>query len=308
MTADIKNLSASIRQRLKNKADEQAVPFNEVLQRYAIERFLYRLGESPYRDAFVLKGAQMLVVWRAKRTRPTMDVDFLGFTENSLKHLENIAKVLCTLDTEGKDALCFDPGSVTAIRIKEDAEYEGVRLAFDAKLGKAAVHMQVDIGFNDAIYPAPLDIHYPSLLGLPEATLRAYSRESVVAEKFEAMIKLGGRNSRMKDYFDIWLLSQQFSFCSHVLSKAICATFERRGTSFDDMPVTLDPAFPGKSEKQVQWSAFLRRNRLDYAPAHFVDVAASIAAFMKPIVDAIRRGDDTAIVWKSGGPWEMEAS
>jgi len=306
MTADIKNLSASIRQRLKNKADEQGVPFNEVLQRYAIERFLYRLGESPYRDAFVLKGAQMLVVWRAKRTRPTMDVDFLGFTENSLKNLENIAKALCALDTEGQDALCFDPESVEAIRIKEDAEYEGVRLAFNAKLGTATVHMQVDIGFNDAVSPEPLDIHYPSLLALPEPTLRAYSRESVVAEKFEAMVKLGGRNSRMKDFFDIWLLSQQFSFSGDELSKAICATLERRRTLFDDMPVTLDPAFPGKSEKQVQWSAFLRRNRLDYAPAHFVDVAASISAFIAPVVDAISSGDDTAIAWQPGGPWEIE--
>lgn len=306
MTADIKNLSASIRQRLKNKADEQGVPFNEVLQRYAIERFLYRLGESPYRDAFVLKGAQMLVVWRVKRTRPTMDVDLLGFTENSLKNLETIAKALCALDTEGQDALCFDPESVETMRIKEDAEYEGVRLAFEAKLGAATVHMQVDIGFDDAVFPGPLDIRYPSLLGLPEPALRAYSRESVVAEKFEAMVKLGGRNSRMKDFFDIWLLSQQFSFCSHVLSKAICATFERRGTLFDDMPVTLDPAFSGKSEKQAQWSAFLRRHRLDYAPAHFVDVAASIAAFIGPVVDSVRSGDDTAVVWKSGGSWESE--
>ncbi len=290
MTADMKNLSASIRQRLKNVADEQGLAFNEVLQRYAIERFLFRLGESKYRDTFVLKGAQMLVVWRTKRTRPTMDVDFLGFTENSLENLEHITKALCKLDTEEQDALCFDPDSVEAVRIKEDAEYEGVRLAFDGKLGTAKVHMQVDVGFNDVITPAPLDIHYPSLLGLPEPTLRAYSRESVVAEKFEAMVKLGGGNSRMKDFFDVWLLSQQFTFRGPELSEAVRATFERRGTILEGMPITLHSVFPGQNEKQIQWAAFLRRSKIDNAPPKFAYVAASIAVFMGPVTEALARG------------------
>lgn len=305
MTAGVKNLSASIRQRLKNKADTLGVPFNELLQRYAIERFLYRLGESKYRDVFVLKGAQMLVVWRNEFTRATMDVDFLGFTENSLENLETIVKTILMSNPKDDDALWYDPQSVRAVRIKEGAEYEGVRVTFSVKLEPAVIHIQIDVGFNESVFPKPLDIHYPSLLGLPEPNLRAYSRESVIAEKFEAMVKLGGGNSRMKDFFDVWLLSQQFPFCGPDLSQAVRATFERRGTILERMPITLHPVFEGQNGKQIQWSAFLRRSRIDSAPPQFADVAASIAAFLEPVAEALARGTVLDAAWPTRGPWEI---
>lgn len=302
MSAHVKNIAASIRQRLKNKADALGVPFAQALQRYAIERFLYRLGKSNYRDAFVLKGAQMLVVWRGKRTRPTMDVDFLGFTANNPENLERIMKNICRVSTGEKDALQFDPESVKAVRIKEDAEYVGVRLTFKGNLGSAILSMQLDVGFNDAVIPGPLDICYPSLLDQPEPLLRGYSRESVVAEKFEAMVKLGIVNSRMKDFFDIWLLSQQFPFSGEMLSKAIRATFERRGTALNGLPVTLDPDFAGFEEKQIQWAAFLQNHKLAFAPSQFKEVAAMIAAFIKPVADG--QGTVRNAAWPPCGPWK----
>lgn len=307
MSADIKNLGASIRQRLKNKGRDLGVPFAQVLQRYVIERFLFRLSQSKYRNAFVLKGAQMFVVWGGELTRPTMDIDFQGITENSLDNLERIVRDLCEINTAEVDALRLAPESVKAVRIKEDAEYEGVRVTFAGTLDSASIHVQIDVGFDDAVTPAPVLIHYPSLLGFQEPELRGYNRESLLAEKFEAMVKLGELNSRMKDFFDIWLLSQKFSFEGEELLNAMRATFEHRGTVLNGLPVLFNPDFDGYNKKQTQWTAFLRKSKLNNVPPQFCDVTESIAAFIKPLVAAISQATDFDATWNAGGPWSDQA-
>lgn len=306
LSGQIKNMGASIRQRLKNKGRELKQPFDQVLRRYAIERFLYRVSQSEYRDQFILKGAQMLIVWHSDLIRPTKDIDFLGFTENSLDNLKSIVRDLCARNRQDVDGICFDPGTVACERIKEDAEYEGVRVTLDGKLDTAAVHIQIDIGFNDAVTPGPETVRYPSLLGLAEPELRGYNRETQIAEKYEAMVKLGELNSRMKDFFDIWLLSSQFPFEQHNLSEALKATFQRRGTMLGEMPPVLGPDFAQVEDKQKQWNAFLRKNNLTYAPKQFSDVAAAIAVFMGPVLNALLTMNVENRVWTPPGPWSGE--
>lgn len=306
MTNPVKNMGASIRQKLKNKSKELNIPFDQALQRYGIERFLLRLSESEYREKFILKGGQMLLVWNDKPMRPTMDVDFMGITENSLDNLKNIMLHLCRQNCPDVDGIIFDPDSVDAVRIKEDAEYGGVRVTFGGLLDTAKIHMQIDTGFNDAITPNPEIMRYPSMLGQAEPELRVYHRETLIAEKYEAMAKLGEFNSRMKDFFDIWLLSSRFSFEERVVAAAISATFERRGTALDQRPSILDPDFEHLDDKQTQWSAFLRNNNLTYAPKQFSDVAAAIAVFIGPVLNALLTMNAENRVWTPPGPWSSE--
>jgi hypothetical protein len=199
------NLAASIRQRLLNKARETGRPFNEILQYFAIERFLYRLATSPHADKFVLKGALMFTAWQAPLSRPTRDIDLLGLTNNSIDAIVAMTQTICTQAVE-PDGLTFEPEGVEGERIVEGADYEGVRVRFRGSLGTARITMQLDIGFGDVVIPQPVMVEYPTILPLSAPRLRGYSRESAIAEKFEAMIKLGILNSRMKDFFDVWLL------------------------------------------------------------------------------------------------------
>jgi len=297
-------MAASVRQRLKNLARDQSLPFQETLQRYAIERFLMRLSQSEHAGTFILKGAQMLAVWRSPRTRPTMDIDLLGHTDNSLRNLESILRSLCTDQHTDTDGLVFHPDTVKAARIKEDAEYEGVRVTFMVTLDTARIPMQVDIGFNDVVTPAPEIILYPSLLGMPEPQLRGYNRDTLISEKVEAMITLGEINSRMKDFFDIWALSRSFGFDLAPLTSAIRATCQRRNTSITGIPSTLRPDFPGADDKQTQWSAFLRKSRIEHAPDRFSDVSNAIAGFLGPCIAALVGGTKPSVsTWAPPGPW-----
>jgi len=298
-----KNIAASIRARLTNLARERDLLFQEVLQRYAIERFLVRLSQSDHADRFVLKGAQMLVAWRSNRIRPTLDIDMLGYVQNDLDVLESVAKELCVIDLPD-DGLIFDPDSVKPVRIKEDADYEGVRLTFLGYLGNAKISMQIDIGFNDTVTPEPAAVTYPSLLGMDEPDLRGYTRESAIAEKVEAMIKLGEINSRMKDFFDIWLLSRGFPFEMEMMVQALSETCKRRGTEVTGLPVLLQPDFDGAADKQVQWAAFLRKSRIDYAPASFPGLAAQIREFAEPVITTVMgHAHDAPSMWNPPGPW-----
>ena len=298
------NLPASIRQRLKNLSRSQSVPFQEILQRYAIERFLLRLSQSEHAAIFILKGAQMLVAWGGPRTRPTMDIDVLGYTDNDLANLEAIVRSVCDAANCEADGLAYDTSSVKAIRIKEDAEYEGVRVTFTGHLDNVRIPMQIDVGFNDVVTPAPEPVAYPSLLGMQEPQLRGYNRDTLVAEKVEAMVKLGELNSRMKDFFDIWSLSRSFQFSLEPLASAIDATCQRRGTTVTGVPAILRPDSPAIGDKQTQWSAFLRKSRIEDTPSDFSEIAAAIAAFLAPPISYLSANAPPAVtIWAPPGPW-----
>ncbi len=297
----IKNISASVRQRLLNRSKEEKRPFNELLQYYAMERFLYRLSQSAHADRFILKGALMLRVWRSPEHRPTMDIDMLGKTDNEEESVVAQVKDIMGTDVE-PDGLLFDFDSVHSERITEDADYEGVRIKFRGLLDSARVNMQIDIGFGDVVYPEPEESDLPTMLDFPAPKLLCYSRESAIAEKFEAMVTLGVLNSRMKDFYDIWLLSRQFGFERAKLAEAIRLTFKRRGTT---LPIVID-AFEEDfvAAKQIQWAAFCRRLKQDHLSTSFQVIVSDVASFLAPIASSIPQGTFTFSTWEPAGPWK----
>ncbi len=295
-----KNMSASVRQRLLNRARSDHRPFNELLQYYAMERFLYRLSQSVHADRFILKGALMLRVWRSPELRPTMDIDMLGRTSNEEADIVAQIQDILTVDVE-TDGLAFDPDSIQTERITEDADYEGIRIRFLCALGTARINMQIDIGFGDIVYPEPEESDLPTMLNFPAPRLLCYSRESSIAEKLEAMVKLGMLNSRMKDFYDIWLLSRQFDFDGAKLAEAIRLTFERRGT---ELPAEIEAFTESFIEaKQTQWAAFRKRLGQDHVPASFRKIAASVDSFLSPIVVVLSSGRPIPTNWAAPGPW-----
>lgn len=300
MSKPIKNVAASVRQKLANLAKESKRPFAELMQYYAMERFLYRLGRSVYKDRLVLKGALMFVAWGTPRSRATKDIDLLARTENSVENLVTLTQNICRTEVDA-DGLVFDPALVKGEKIKEEADYEGVRLLFQGKLEQARIHMQIDVGFGGSVTPAPAAINYPVILDLPAPKLNGYPPETVVAEKFEAMIKLGMINTRMKDFYDLWLLSRQFDFDGETLSAAIRTTFVRRGTALAVTPTAFTAAF--HEEKQPQWRAFLSRTGLTGAPEELKDAIAPIKEFLVPITDAALANRIFSTRWRAPGPW-----
>lgn len=299
----VKNVAASIRQRLLNKARSDLRPFAELLQYYAMERFLYRLSNSQYQDHFILKGALMLRVWDSPMTRPTRDIDLLGKFDNSIEAIIQVIAEICQLNTFPDDGLHFDIKSIEGIQIKEDADYEGVRVRFLAYLDNAKINMQIDIGFGDAVYPAPEIIAYPTLLDLPAPTPLSYSKETAIAEKFEAMVKLGELNSRMKDFYDVWLLARQFEFQGNTLQKAITKTFIQRHTK---LPTTIN-AFTDDfaNAKGMQWKAFRNKLSIETTPQHLSEVTTLLDNFLKPIVQSCIQEEEYALVWKPAFGWQQ---
>ena len=295
-----RNIPASVRQRILNRAKSDRRPFNELLQYYAMERFLYRLSQSAHADLFILKGALMLRVWRSPELRPTMDIDMLGRTSN--KEADIIAQIwdILSMDVEA-DGLAFNADSIQAERITEDADYEGIRIRFRGALDSARINMQVDIGFGDVVYPEPEKSEFPTMLDSPAPRLLCYSRESSIAEKLEAMVKLGVLNSRMKDFYDIWLLSRQFDFDGARLAEAIRLTFERRGTA---LPTEIE-AFtePFIDAKHIQWTTFWKRLQQDHVPVSFKEVTTAVDGFLAPVVAAIYSGKPSPTNWIASGPW-----
>ena len=267
----LKDTSASVRQRLLNKARESNRPFNELLQYYAMERFLFRLGVSEHARKFVLKGALVFTAWGAPVSRPTMDIDLLGRTDNAIDEIVAIIKDICTTGVE-PDGLEFDAETVKAERIAEDADYEGIRVTFRGHLGTARMRIQLDIGFGDVIIPCALQIQYPTILEMSPPHIQCYSREAIIAEKFEAITKLGIINSRMKDFYDIWFLSRMYEFDGEVLSTAIAKTFACRNTEIQSATVAFTDASAQDTTKQMQWKAFIRKNRIEDVPAQLDEV------------------------------------
>ena len=246
----------SIRQRLLNLAKERGEDFDYVLRQYVIQRLLYRLSQSDYRDQYLLKGAQLFWVWNADFHRPTRDVDLLGFGNNDVESLVKTFQDICSIENE--DGLQFEVDNIRGMEIKEDAMYQGVRITGFTMLARARIPFQVDIGFGDTVTPEPETISMPSFLNLPEAEVKAYPVYTVIAEKFQAMIFLGLANSRIKDFYDIWFLTTRMSLEGTLLAKAIKATFARRGTTIIKEPLTIfGDAFASDSGKDTQWNAFI---------------------------------------------------
>jgi hypothetical protein len=298
----VKNLAASVHARLQNHARATKRPFQELLQYYAMERFLYRLSKTPYRERFVLKGALMLHVWKAPLARATKDLDFLGRLDNSLENLDGVIRQVCAADVE-PDGMVFDAATVKTERIKEDADYEGVRVRFVGLLGRARVAMQIDVGFGDVVTPGAETITYPALLEFPAPELSGYPRETVVAEKFQAMVYLRTLNSRMKDFYDVWLLASQYAFDGALLAKAIAATFANRDTAIDVAPIAFTPDFTEQGSTLAQWTAFRNKLPNTECPAKLSEVVTFLAGFLLPIARALASGESFDRHWSPGGPW-----
>jgi predicted nucleotidyltransferase component of viral defense system len=232
-----KNPAASIRTRLLALAQSKGQDYQRVLSRYAIERFLYRLGNSPYRERFAIKGATLFTLWTGDAHRPTKDLDLLGWGSSAIREVEETVRAIGKV--EGNDGISFDGESVEGTRIKEEDEYEGVRVKFHAFLAAARIPMQVDIGFGDAVYPEPEFASFPVLLPMKAPVIRAYPREAAIAEKLNAMVVLDIRNSRMKDFYDIWFMASTWTFEMAILRDAIRTSFERRESECRRMFLSL---------------------------------------------------------------------
>ncbi|NUP56559.1 MAG: nucleotidyl transferase AbiEii/AbiGii toxin family protein [Gemmatimonadaceae bacterium] len=302
------DLAASVRQRLLNLAKARGEELQLVLTRYGIERLLYRLGRTPASEQFVLKGAVLFYVWEGEPHRPTRDVDFLGYGDSSPEAVAGVFRAVCEADVE-PDGLTFLAESVAAESIRDAQEYGGARLTLLAMLGNARIPLQVDVGFGDTVIPPAAVADFPTLLDFPAPRVRAYPAETVVAEKFQAMVALGIANTRMKDFYDVWMLSETRRFEGARLAEAIAATFSRRGTalpSADAPPLALTEAFGRDADKQRQWKAFLARGGLSDAPTELQTVLQRIAALVMPPASAARRGKEFHSIWASGRDWTFE--
>ena len=264
-----RDLAASIRARLKQRADAAKQDFNLTLTHYGLERLLYRLSISEHGGNFLLKGALLFSFWYDQPHRPTRDADLLGFGPDDMDSAVAAFRDICQIAVE--DGMAFDTASVKGVLIRKEAGYGGVRIDLLAHLDGARIALQVDIGFGDAVTPAPESISYPVLLDdLPAPQLRAYPKYTVVAEKFHAICLLGMANTRMKDYFDLWVLLSENTLAAAELRRAIEATFNRRQMAMPTaLPAGLSDAFAANALKQTQWNAFLKKNRLNAMPCHW---------------------------------------
>jgi len=298
------NLSASVLARLRNVAREKNTDYQLILRRYAIERILHRLSISPYRDQFILKGAMLFTAWLEDPFRPTQDLDLLGHGDPATSSIEAVFRAICQTHTED-DGLAFDTDGLKAAPIREDQQYGGVRVKTRAFLGKTRIPVQVDIGFGDAITPAAQELEFPPLLSQGGPLLKAYPKETVVAEKLQAIVALGRANSRMKDFYDLLALSRLFEFDGQTLALAIRATFDRRRTAAPTMlPDGLSQEFATDQEKQLQWAAFVRREPLLIAAPSLGETIEEITSFAQPPLKAAASGVDYDFRWIDGGPWK----
>jgi predicted nucleotidyltransferase component of viral defense system len=292
----------SIRQRLRNKLRALGEDVALGLQRYAVERFLYRLGRSRHRERFVLKGATLFAIW-GTAYRPTRDIDFTGYGSPVPQDVIGAFREICDTPDE-VDPLVFDSATITSEPIRDGSEYDGLRIRIRVRLGVSDIPIQVDIGFGNAIVPGPEEREFRTILGDPPPRILAYPPESVVAEKLHAMVTLGERNSRYKDFYDLYAMAGAFRFERSTLVQAVSATFKRRATPVQvALPSALAAPFYSDPSRAKQWRAYVGRNRLTDAPADFLQVGERLGAFLQPIwadlrFDGVHSGD-----WPTGGPW-----
>lgn len=286
MAKRTRDIGASVRARLLKLAQERGQPFDLVITRYALEPLLYRLCRSAYRDRFALKGAMLITTWFPDPHRPTRDLDLLGFGDSNEQSMLGVFREVCGIWAD--DGITFEVDNLRIERIREELDNGGLRLRTAANLSRARINVVVDVGFGDAVEPGPEEIDFPVLLQSPVPRLRAYSRETVIAEKFQAMVHLGRANSRMKDFYDVWVLSKAYSFDPDRLAKAIAATFERRRTVIpDEVPDALTSEFARDASKRRQWDAFVRE--LAGGSDSLETVVSDLAAFLMPMAVKARK-------------------
>ena len=286
MRKPLQNIGASVRARLLNLARERNQPFDLLLTRYTLERLLYRLSSSQYRERFVLKGAMLMTNWMNDPHRPTRDLDLLAFGDSDPEVILAVFRDICAIKAD--DAVVFDISALAVDRVRDELEYGGLRIKTNATVDGAKVRVLVDIGFGDAIEPGLTEIELSVLLDQPAPRLRAYPYETMIAEKFQAMVNLGRANSRMKDFYDIWILARSHEFDGVRLARAIAATFARRKTGIpSERPDALTPAFAEDQTKQRQWTAFLEDVAI--TPGTLAEVLEDLATFLMPHADEARK-------------------
>ncbi len=299
-----KNPGASIRARLGELARRKGVELQLLLSEFAIERLLYRLGASPYAERFVLKGATLFKLWSDERRRATWDLDLLGIGASGVADVAAVIRNLCEMPSD--DAITFLADSVRGEEIRIPDEYAGVRVRLDARLDAARIPVQIDVGFGDAVVPAPRREAYPTLLDHEAPRILVYPREAVVAEKLEAIVSLGMTNSRMKDFYDLHRLASTTAFDGTILTAAIRATFYRRRVALPTgEPLAFSAGFFSAPERRTQWRAFLRRGRLP-GPLEASELIDGLRRFVIPILEALARGNRFAARWPTGGPWIID--
>lgn len=295
MSRDLRNVGASVRARLLARARAEKTDYQILLTRYALERLLYRLSVSDHRERFILKGAMLFVTWLHDPFRPTRDLDLLGYGANDTESLTATFKAICATDVPD-DGVNFDIEGLTAAPIREELEYGGVRVQTYAIIDGARIPIQIDIGFGDIITPGPVEIAYPVLLDSPAPHLRAYPMATVVAEKFNAIVVLGIVNSRLKDFYDLWLISRNFEFDGAELSAAVKRTFEQRETPMPaDVPTGLTRLYA--EQWDTRWKAFLGREHMNAAPADLNQILEDLRRFLVPLMSPLGSH------WPAGGPW-----
>jgi hypothetical protein len=301
-----KDVSASVRRRLLNHARTNGDDYQRVLTRYAIERLLYRLCRTSARDNYVLKGAMLFITWPPLTFRPTGDLDLLGHGDPTPEAMERLFAEICAVEYP-PDGMEFVASTISAEPVREEDDYQGVQLKLRARLGTADVPVQVDVGFGDTVFPPPTRRIFPCLLPeMPAADILMYPPETVIAEKFEAMIRFGAATSRIKDFHDIWATTRAFDFDLATLVIAVGGALRQRGAVIlDDYPFALTTAFGDMIDKQSLWSGFLRRSPPSVPPPPLAEVLADLRRFFGPVIAALAFPDGARGTWRRDrGAWE----
>ena len=298
----VKDITASVKSRFLNIARQTQKPFEELLVLYALERFLFRLSQSPHKENLILKGGLLLMALGFPQARPTRDIDLLGTIPDNLDTISSTIQAIGRI--EANDGLKYHFAHMKSEELSSDSEYSGARFKFMALLGKARIPIQIDIGFEDEIVPSPMEMEFPTLLDMDPPVINGYSLETVIAEKLEAALDLADLNSRLKDFYDIWVLSRKFSFDGQLLQKAIIATCTRRKTIIRSDAQIFSSDFADRPEKKNQWSAFIDKGMKVDVPEDFATVMSEIKSFLLPLIKSSEIGESFQGSWPQGGPWE----
>jgi predicted nucleotidyltransferase component of viral defense system len=299
----LQNIPASIKARLLQLSKQRREDFNYLLTRYAVDRFLYRLSQSSYKHRFILKGATLFRIWSDEPHRATKDLDLLAHGNNETSYLEAVFREICRISFD-EDGIVFLEETVRAEKIKEEQEYEGVRIKLKGQLAAIDILVQVDIGFGDAVTPQAQEAELPSMLNLPAPSLLVYPRETVIAEKFQAMVALGIINSRLKDFYDIWFLCQHFEFQGNMLSAALKNTFNQRRTLLPTtLPFALTSEFAEDKDKQREWTTFVNKGQLKAQQVSLPEVIAIIGTFLMPPCLAVSEEQGFHKIWTPSKHW-----